>query len=237
MRVWFWHASINVVGMTRKRKLAMRTLEDNAFLFLIIAVSLAFVWILLPFYGAILWAAVTAIVFIPMHRRLLISMGQRRNLAALFSVMIIIAIVIVPMTLIATALTQEALGFYRKVETGELDLVRSFQLFHDVLPAWATGLLDRFGLTSLGATLEKISAGVLSGSQIIVAQALSVGQSTFEFIANLFVMLYLLFFLLRDEDALFERIRDAIPLHAGNTGLSCSSSRPSFVPRSRATCS
>jgi predicted PurR-regulated permease PerM len=54
----------------------------------------------------------------------------------------------------------------------------------------------------------------LSGSQIIAAQALSIGQSTFEFIANLFVMLYLLFFLLRDEDALFKGMREAVPLHA-----------------------
>jgi hypothetical protein len=33
----------------------MRTIEDNAFLLLTIAVSLAFAWILLPFYGAVLW--------------------------------------------------------------------------------------------------------------------------------------------------------------------------------------
>ena len=31
----------------------MRTIEDNAFLLLTIAVSLAFAWILLPFYGAV----------------------------------------------------------------------------------------------------------------------------------------------------------------------------------------
>ena len=52
------------------------------------------------------------------------------------------------------------------------------------------------------------------GSQYIATQALNIGQSTFAFITNLFVMLYLLFFLLRDEDALFKRIRHAIPLHA-----------------------
>lgn len=192
----------------------MRTIEDNAFLFLIVAVSLAFVWILLPFNGGILWAAVTAILFVPMYRRLLRSMEQRRNLAAFSSIMIIIAIVIVPATLIAASLTQEALGFYKKVETGELDLVRSFQQFRNVLPAWATGLLDSFGVASLGAIQKKLSTGLLTGSQFIATQALAIGQSTFDFIANLFVMLYLLFFLLRDEDALLERIRNAVPLHA-----------------------
>src|SRR6187399_1033074 len=110
----------------------MRTLEDNAFLLLIIAVSLAFVWMLLPFYGAVLWGTVTAILFVPLYRRLLELMGQRRNLAAFATVMIIIAIVILPMTLIGASLTQEALGFYEKVQSGELDLVRFFQQVHDV---------------------------------------------------------------------------------------------------------
>ena len=192
----------------------MRTLEDNAFLLLIIAVSLAFVWILLPFYGAVLWGTVTTILFVPLYRRLLEPMGQRRNLAAFATVMIIIAIVILPMTLIGASLTQEALGFYEKVQSGELDLVRFFQQVHDVLPAWATNLLDRFGIASLGAVQEKVSTGLMAGSQYIATQALSIGQSTFDFVANLFVMLYLLFFLLRDEDALTKRIRDAIPLHA-----------------------
>lgn len=128
--------------------------------------------------------------------------------------MMIIAIVILPMTLIAASLTPEALAFYGRVQSGELDLVRFFQQVHDILPAWAINLLDRFGLASLGAVQQKLSAALMAGSQYIATQALNIGQSTFDFVANLFVMLYLLFFLLRDEDALSTRIRDAIPLHA-----------------------
>ncbi len=191
----------------------MRTLEDNAFLLLIIAVSLAFAWILLPFYGAVLWGTVIAVLFVPLHRRLLASMHRRRNLAAFSTVLIIIAIVILPLTLIGTSLTQDALGVYQKVESGELDLVRFFQQVHDALPAWAIALLDRFDIASLGAVQEKLSAGLMMGSQYIATQLLSIGQSTLAFVANLFVMLYLLFFLLRDEDVLSKRIRDAIPLH------------------------
>lgn len=36
----------------------MRTVEDNILLLLVIAVTLAFAWILWPFFGAVLWAAV-----------------------------------------------------------------------------------------------------------------------------------------------------------------------------------
>ena len=35
-----------------------RVLQDKTFLLLLITVSLAFAWILWPFYGAIFWAAV-----------------------------------------------------------------------------------------------------------------------------------------------------------------------------------
>lgn len=78
-----------------------RPLADRAFLLLIVAVSLAFAWILLPFFGAVLWGTVIATLFVPLHRRVLASTGLRQNLAAFLTVMIIIAIVIFPITLIA----------------------------------------------------------------------------------------------------------------------------------------
>lgn len=193
----------------------MRPLEDRkAFLLLIVAVSLAFAWILLPFFGAILWGTVAAILFVPLHRRLLASVGQRRNLAAAATVVVIIATVIIPMALIGASLTQEALGFYGRVQSDELNLGRFFQKVHDASPAWAITLLEYFGLSSLDAVQEKVSIALLKGSQLIATQVLSIGQSTFDFIVNLFVMLYLLFFLLRDEAFLSKRIREVIPLRA-----------------------
>ena len=88
----------------------LRTLEDRTFLWLIVAISVAFAWILWPFYGAVLWATILAIVFTPVYQRLAKSMRQRRNLAALATVTIIVAIVILPATLITAALVQEASG-------------------------------------------------------------------------------------------------------------------------------
>lgn len=192
----------------------MRTIEDKAFLFLIVAVSLAFLWIVWPFYGALLWGTITAILFAPLFRRLTKAMGQRRNLAAATTVIIILIIVILPLTLVAMSLVQEVSGVYRRVQSGELDLVRFFQQILDALPAWATHLLDRFGLVNLEVMQERLSASLVKGSEFFAGQAFSIGQGTFDFIANLFVMLYLLFFLLRDEAELFARIKRAIPLRA-----------------------
>ena len=190
----------------------MRNLEDNALLLLVIAVSLAFAWILWPFYEAILWATVLAIVFAPLYRRLSITMRQQHSLAALATVLIVVTMVILPLTLIAAALVQEATNLYEKIESNQLDFGRFFQEFLDALPAWATDLLNRFGLTNLGAMHERLSAALLQGSKYLAAQALSIGKGTANFIVSLLLMLYLLFFFLRDGGALSRRIRDAIPL-------------------------
>jgi predicted PurR-regulated permease PerM len=189
-------------------------LEDKTFLLLVIAVSLAFAWILWPFYGAVFWGTILAILFAPLYRRLLRFMGQRRTIAALATVTIILLIVILPVTLIGALLVQEGLSLYEKFQSGELNLGRYFQQVFGVLPAWVSDLLDRFGLTNLSSMHERLSMGLVQGSQFVATKALNIGQNTFDFIVDLFIVLYLLFFLLRDGDDLVRRIRTAIPLHA-----------------------
>ena len=190
----------------------MPRLEDRALLLLVIVVSMAFAWILRPFFSAVLWATVLAIVFAPLYQRLLSSIGQHPNLAALSTVLIIMTLVILPVSLTATVVVQEATDFYEKIQSGELDLGSFFQQLRDALPASVTNLLDRFGLTNLGAVQERISDALKRGSQFLAAQALTVGQGAADFVLGLVVMLYLLFFLLRDGAALSRRIQDAIPL-------------------------
>src|SRR5437867_642453 len=139
-------------------------LEDKTFLLLVIAVSLAFAWILWPFYGAVFWGTVLAILFAPLYRRLLRFMGQRRTIAALASVMIILLIVILPVTLIGALLVQEGLSLYEKFQSGELNLGRYFQQVFGVLPAWVSNLPDRFGLTNLSSMPPRLLTSVRTRS-------------------------------------------------------------------------
>lgn len=189
-------------------------LEDKTFLLLVVAVSLAFVWILLPYYGAVFWATVLAIVFAQPYRRLLRSMQQKRTLAALAAVLIVLMIVILPLTLVGAMLVQEGFSVYERIQSGELNIGEYFRQVFGALPGWVIDLLDRFGLTNLGEMQERLSGGLMKGSQFIATQALSIGQNTFQLIVNLFIVLYLLFFFLRDGDYLSRRIKNAMPLRA-----------------------
>jgi predicted PurR-regulated permease PerM len=191
----------------------MRDLEEKSFLLLLAAVSLAFAWILWPFSGAILWGTVLAVVFAPLYRWLLRLTRQRQNVAALGTVTIILLIVILPLTVVGSLVIREAAGVYRKIESGEFDLEHFFRRALEALPTWAAGMLDRFGLTNLSAVQERLSTELARGSQFIATQAINIGQNAFDFILSFFVVLYLLFFLLRDGDTIAARIRHAIPLH------------------------
>jgi predicted PurR-regulated permease PerM len=192
----------------------MRMLEDKIFFLLLITVSLAFVLIVWQFYGAVLWGIVAAIVFAPVYRQVLKSTHQRRSLAALTTVAIVVLIVIVPLGLITAAVVQEASSVYANIQSGELDLSRFFQQILEALPLWATNWLGRLGLANISGVQQRLTSVLVTSSQFFATQALNIGQHTAEFVLSLFVMLYLLFFLLRDGSSLTGQIREAIPLRA-----------------------
>jgi predicted PurR-regulated permease PerM len=64
----------------------------------------------------------------------------------------------------------------------------------------------------MAALQQKLSTIAVQGSQLIATRALNIGQNTFQFLISLGIMLYLLFFLLRDGAALAIRVRNAVPL-------------------------
>ena len=102
------------------------------------------------------------------------------------------------------------------------------------MPAWVTNLLDRLGLTNLGAVQERLSDALKKGSQFIAAQALSIGQGAADFVLGLVVMLYLLFFLLRDGSALSNAFRMRSRFRRNKSATFSANSRPSSARPSRA---
>ncbi len=189
-------------------------LESRVLTFVLAAVTAALAWILLPFYGAILWGAVIALLFAPLNRWLRPRLGERRTLAALLTMTVALVIVVIPFALVTAALAAEAAGVYAQLRSGEL---RPGQYLHDVfdaLPASVKSLLDRFGLVDFETVQQRLTAALVQASDFIATQAFSIGQNTFEFVVRVFVTLYLAFFLVRDGDRLAGAIRAAVPLAA-----------------------
>lgn len=188
-------------------------IQQKTFLALLIAFSFAFIGILLPFYGAVFWASVLAILFSPFYRKMLIKMNQRSNLAALATLGICLVLVILPLILISISMVHEASNLYNNIRSGQINFGAYFEKVVAALPSWVVTQMDKFGLTNVATLQAKITTAAVQGSEFITKQAISIGQNTFNFLVSFTIMLYMLFFLLRDGDKIANRIRQAAPLN------------------------
>ncbi len=77
------------------------SVQRASFYVLLVIVTIAFLWLLIPYYTAVLWAVILAILFFPVHDRLEQLLGGRRTIAALLTLLISICVVIIPSLLIS----------------------------------------------------------------------------------------------------------------------------------------
>ena len=189
-----------------------RALDRNAFLILLAVLTVALAAIIWPFYGAVFWGAVLALLFEPLYRKLAARLRNRRSLAALVTLSVIVVMVILPLTLVAISLVQELTAMYQRVKTGQVNFGAYFAQIVAALPSWASGLLERLGLDDLTALQAKLTAAINQRGQVFAARAVDFGQDALDLAVGFCIAMYLLFFLLRDGAAVAREIRAAIPL-------------------------
>tara|TARA_R110000772_G_scaffold22586_13_gene61034 strand:- start:2539 stop:3660 length:1122 start_codon:yes stop_codon:yes gene_type:complete len=179
---------------------------------LLVIISLAFAMLIEPFFGAIVWGVVVAVLFQPVYKKILGWLSPRINLAAFLTLILVILLVIVPSILLGMALVQEATSAYASIQAGEFDFDGAFASFQNSLPAWVQNQLTALGYGDLTKVQPQIQKAVGNTFEFLIAQAFSVGQGAFRFMLALGVMLYLTFFLLRDGRALAAQIENVVPL-------------------------
>ena len=188
------------------------TIQELSFFAAIILVTAAFVWLVLPFYGAILWAVILAILFDPVQRTLEKWLGGRRNVAAALSVLACICTVVIPGSVVLAALAQEAAGLYSRISSQEFDIGALLARIRNALPSFVLDALSALHLGDVTEIQARLTSFLLQASQAVATRAVTIGQSTAQLLVSLGVMLYLLFFLFRDGVRLAAMIRNASPL-------------------------
>ncbi len=180
------------------------------FIVLLIATTLAFAALLLGFWKALFWATVLGVLFSPVQQRLAKRLGGRQSMAAVLTVLLIIVTVLLPAMLVASAVAAEAALLYSRIESGEIDLAAIPRWLSENLPA-INEMGGRLGIDMAELT-SKLSSVAVTGSRFIASLAISAGQNVTSFVVMFFLMLYLLFFVLRDGASLLQQLHRAIPL-------------------------
>lgn len=189
-------------------------MQDNTaqrifFGLLLAAVSIAFVWLIRGFIQPIFWAVALGIVFFPLHEFLRRRFGGRNTLSAAVSVILILMIVVIPLALIITAMASEAAGLYSRIQSNEIDFEAAHQWVEQRLPI----LIE--AADGIGIDVERVqsqfTSSAVTASQFLANQALSIGQDTVRIAIYFFLMIYLLFFFMRDGTKILEGLVQALP--------------------------
>ena len=186
------------------------TLQKAAFIGLLTAVTAAFFGLLADFVQPIFWAATLAVIFNPAKIRALSLVKGRQSIAAFLTLMLIIVTVLIPAWFIATAVVSEASAFYTRVNSGEVNPAGVLDWLRGSLPL-VNDLLDRIGASPQDLK-EKLSAAAVQGSQFVGSLAITAGQNAVRFGVMFFLMIYVLYFFLRDGELLLDTLVHALPL-------------------------
>ncbi|KQM18750.1 AI-2E family transporter [Novosphingobium sp. Leaf2] len=189
------------------------TTEDIGFAILVVVITLATAYLMTPYFGAVLWGVVAAIMFQPLTAKLATRLNGRKNLATSIVLLALIAVFVIPTLLLSISLVNEATALYGKITSGQIDFGRIFQQVMDALPTRLRNLIAESGLNDFDSIRRQFGSSISSGLQSLAGRALLVGQSALSFVAALGIMLYLSYFLLRDGKRYGEMVVTSLPLH------------------------
>ncbi len=187
-------------------------LEQSSFLLLVAAVTLLLLVIVWPFFNPLLWAALAAVMFRPLHRWVLARVGGRMNPAAGITMLIIIFAVLLPAFFIGGLVIDEAASVVSAFQTGEIGVIAWFETVYGALPKSVQDAVENSGWTETGAIQERVRNLVGESAGIIAQQAVAVGSSALGFFLSFTIGLYVTYFLIRDGKRVGETILSSLPL-------------------------
>jgi predicted PurR-regulated permease PerM len=193
--------------------------KEHIFLiFILFLASLSFYLlykILSPFLGSIFWAILLATVFYPIFQKLQRLLKKRKVLTAITMTLLIVLVIVLPFSLLIASLANEVMGVYHGVEeminTGRLEAqlqqIRGIPFFNWIWEKLNQNLnlsqVDPAGL--LLKNLQQVSTFLFNQTSKVLK-----GVSTF--IIGFFFTLLSLYYLFKDGDRLFERLKEIVPL-------------------------
>jgi predicted PurR-regulated permease PerM len=185
-------------------------IQNASFLILVALTTLAFLALIGSFLMPVFWAAVLATVFFPLQRRYVARLGGRRSLAALATILTVLGLVVVPLVLAGLAMSREAVQLHEQITSGAIDLQAPLRFLRRITPL-ASDYLGEWGVDVEGM-VQRLSTSAVAVTQFLASRALGIGQDVARITALFFLMLYILFFFLRDGPRLVASMIRVLPL-------------------------
>lgn len=170
-------------------------------------IALYLCWRMLePFVEALLWATVLAIIFYPVHARIL-QRVKSPSTAAILSCLLIALVILAPLTLITLAITREAVGAADALNDGVNQVLQPDSRVRQVLGRWVD--LDEV----LGGQWKGSAVGWVQGrSAAIAGRTFQVLGKVLGALLKIFFVVFTLYYFFRDSERIRVALHDVLPL-------------------------
>ncbi|MFA5793189.1 MAG: AI-2E family transporter [Candidatus Gracilibacteria bacterium] len=207
-----------------KQNLVLHDFARYFFVLAVVGVMILFFWIISPFFNILIYSGLIAVIFYPMYKWFLKHLYGHQSVSALFSTVIVMFIVLVPLALFVVFLAQEAVSTY-ELATMKWSYM-DFKALHwnglQNLPLVGPiigRIFDQFGILEVFKNVKidfvDIAQNLSSGlANFLVAQSTTIVKGVGDTILRVFILLLTMFFFFRDGDGLLSFLKTISPLPA-----------------------
>jgi predicted PurR-regulated permease PerM len=169
---------------------------------------------LAPFWGPIAWAAFLAFFLLPVQIRLARKWHGRRNLSALFITTLTPFVLIAPLSVLGLVFAQQVSVLLERLRSLSLPSFLDIRAHLNAYPV--VGPLLRWVNADVALTAAQVQEWLVNGAQSVLRSAAALGGQValgvFGTLIDFAIMVFLLFYFLRDGPRIFNRLMDLVPL-------------------------
>jgi predicted PurR-regulated permease PerM len=176
---------------------------------LAVAAALYLCWLMLqPFINVVLWAAVLAVVFFPLHRRIHERIGSPSG-AAIVSTLLVVVLILLPVSFITVAVVRELAGAADNIQGGiqRMSTAATIPGLGWVIERTRDYVyIDPVAAQKFIAERAQAIAGTLAASTLVMVGGVAGA------IVQMVLVVFTLFYMFRDGENIRQAIYDMLPL-------------------------
>ena len=186
--------------------------ESNILFFVILGMAtILFLYLLKPFFFPIFWAAVIAGVFRPLYSRINGKLN-RPNLSTAILFLLIALIILLPAGIVGTLVFNESVQIYATLSPDAKHMDRNLQHLINTISDNSIAHLFHINKAFLIAKSTEVAQGI---TNYIFVHLTELTQNTLGLLVQFAIMLYTLFFFVRDGDRFLRMAMKILPLGMG----------------------
>lgn len=176
--------------------------------------ALALYWMLAPFWGALAWSICLAFLLAPAQGWLTRKLKGRAGLSAGIITVVVPVLLAGPLLSLGVAFANQVADLVNRLQQEQLRFDASLLTQLEQYPV--IGSLAEWLRQNLTATTEQLQGWLVSGAQLLLKSLAATGGNfllgALSTVIHFFMMLFLLFFLLRDGRQLLGRVVRLVPM-------------------------